>query len=88
MDKLGRLQVPYVFINVTHVIGQPLPISPNAPPLQTPTPSTPAPPPPPGGMVLPPLLPGKPQAQLASSAALHVCRNASRERPNECFTLG
>ena len=51
-------QAPWAFINVTHVVGQPLPLYPNAPPLQTPTPGAPAPPPPPPGGMLPPFLPG------------------------------
>ena len=52
-------QAPWAFINVTHVVGQPLPIYPNAPTLQTPIPGGPAPPPPPPGGMLPPFLPGK-----------------------------
>lgn len=55
------LQVPTSFINVTHVVGQPLPTNPNAPPIYTPPPGArPPPPPPPGGAVIPSVLPGAP----------------------------
>ena len=58
---LYPLQVPTSFINVTHAVGQPLPINPNAPPIYTPPPGAlPPPPPPPGGNVVPSVLPGEP----------------------------
>ena len=68
-------QAPWAFINVTHVVGQPLPIYPNAPTLQTPMPGGPAPPPPPPGGMLPPFLPGKTSIaafSMQSDQSLHL----------------
>ena len=89
------LQVPTVFINVTHVVGQPLPINPNAPPIYTPPPGAlPPPPPPPGGMVIPSVLPGAPlpqerlellePCQFSYSPAEMMCHNLGKLPPLIC----
>lgn len=67
VSRCAFVQAPTAFLNVTHVVGQPLPFTPNAPPLQTPTPGFLAPPPPPGGMMLPSLLPGTASGTILTS---------------------